>query len=244
MSKPLVYGIITARGGSKSVPKKNIREIAGKPMIAWTVLSALKAKGIDRLICSTDSQEIADIAKEYGAEIPFLRPAEHAQDLTPDLPVFVHALEWFRDNEGKVPDMVVHLRPTGPLRTAEDIDAAIDLLSAHPEADSVRCVAEAELHPLKTYSITERGELRPFIPESVFGLHEAYNMPRQKLPKAYASYAYLSTIWSKTILEKQSMSGEKILAGIVPRANTLDIDSPEDFEVVRVMLERRQSSQA
>lgn len=240
---PKVYGIVTARGGSKSIPKKNIKEICGKPLIAWTIEAAKRAKNIDRLICDTDSEEIAAIAKEYGAEIPFMRPAEFAQDLTPDLPVFVHALNWFREHEGAVPDAVVHLRPTGPMRTTEDIEAAIDLLLAHPEADSVRCVAEAPLHPLKTYSLDVEGYLQPFIPESVSGMKEPYNMPRQALPKAYASLAYLSVIWSKTILEQNSMTGKRFLGQIVPFENTVDINDPVDFEVARIVLGMRLEKQ-
>ncbi len=235
---PLVYGIITARGGSKSIPKKNIKEICGKPLIAWTIEAAKRAHNMDRLICSTDSEEIAEVARAYGAETPFLRPAEFAQDKTPDLPVFEHALGWFQEQEGKIPDAVVHLRPTGPLRTTEDVVGSIELLLAHPEADSVRCVTEAFLHPLKTYAF--QGEyLRPFISEEVSGIPEAYNAPRQILPKAYASVAYLSTIWSRTILEKHSICGTRMIGMIVPEENTPDINGPMDFEYARIALDRR-----
>jgi N-acylneuraminate cytidylyltransferase len=237
-AKPKVYAIVTARGGSKSIPKKNIKEICGKPLIAWTIEAAKRARNIDRLICDTDNEEIAAIAKEYGAEIPFMRPAELAEDLTPDLPVFVHAVKWFGEHEGVTPDAVVHLRPTGPMRTTEDIEAAIDLLLAHPEADSVRCVAEAPLHPLKTYTLGADNYLTPFIPESVSGMKEPYNLPRQALPKAYASLAYLSVIWSRTILEN-SMTGKRFLGQIVPFENTVDINDPVDFEVARVVLAKR-----
>ncbi len=236
--KSTVIGIITARGGSKSVPKKNIKEICGKPLIAWTIESALRAKNMDRLICSTDSEEIAEVARAYGAETPFIRPAEFAQDLTPDLPVFEHALGWLQEQEGSVPDAVVHLRPTGPMRTSEDIEAAIDLLLAHPEADSVRCVAEAPLHPVKTYKF-EGERLLPFVPDEVVGIVEAYNQPRQKLPKAYASLAYLSTIWSRTILDGHSICGKHIIGMIVPEINCADINGPLDFEFARVVLAQR-----
>ncbi len=238
MNKPLVYGIITARGGSKSVPKKNIKEICGKPLIAWTIESALRAKNMDRLICSTDSEEIAEVARAYGAETPFIRPAEFAQDLTPDLPVFVHALEWLKEHEGVSPEAVVHLRPTGPLRTTADVEQAIDLLLAHPEADSVRCVAEAPLHPVKTYKL-DGDRLLPFVPDEVVGMVEAYNQPRQKLPKAYASLAYLSTIWSRTILDGKSICGKHIIGMIVPEINCVDINGALDFEFARVALAQR-----
>lgn len=236
--KPIVYGIITARGGSKSIPKKNIKEMCGKPLIAWTIEAAKRAHGLDRLVLTTDSEEIAEIGRAWGAETPFLRPTEFAGDRTPDLPVFEHALAWFREHEGRVPDMVVHLRPTGPLRTTKDIDDSIALLRVHPEADSVRCVAKAPLHPLKTYRL-EGDRLFPFIPESVSGIPEAYNQPRQALPPAFASLAYLSAIWTRTILDKHSMCGTDIVALVVPEENTLDIDSPLGFELARVALKNR-----
>lgn len=238
-NKPVIFGLVTARGGSKSIPKKNIKEICGKPLIAWTIESAKKSKYLDRVICSTDNEEIAAVAKQFGAEVSFLRPVEFAQDATPDLPVFEHALRWFLENEKILPDIIVHLRPTGPLRTTEDIDAAIELLLSHPEADSIRCVAKAPLHPLKTYRLDEKNYLQPFVPESVYGIPEAYNKPRQQLPKAYASLGYLSVIWSKTILELHSMCGTKILGLEVPEENAIDIDSPIDFIVAEAALSRR-----
>ena len=237
------YGIITARGGSKGIPRKNIKDIAGKPLIAWTIESAKRAKRLDRVILTTDDEEIAAIGRQYGAEVPFLRPAEFAQDATPDLPVFLHVLEWLKEHEGAMPDAVAHLRPTGPLRRAEDIDAAVDLLAAHPEADSLRCVAPAPLHPMKTYRI-EGDRLVPFIPVDVFGIPEPFNAPRQSLPPAYASLGYLSVIRSKTMVEKRSMTGDPILAQVIRLEDAVDIDSPEDFELARIALEARLAGKA
>src|SRR5215207_6350228 len=115
--------IIPARGGSKGVPRKNLRLLGGRPLIQWSILAAQSARTLDRFIVSTDDPEIADAARSLGAEVPFLRPAEFAQDDTPDLPVFRHALEWFAENEGYEPDAVVHLRPTLSFRPADLIDA-------------------------------------------------------------------------------------------------------------------------
>ncbi|TAK04874.1 acylneuraminate cytidylyltransferase family protein [Patescibacteria group bacterium] len=239
-AKPLVYGLITARGGSKSVPKKNIKDLCGKPLIAWTIEAAKSAPSIDRLVCSTDSEEIAAVAREFGAETPFLRPAEFAQDLTPDLPVLEHALTWFRDNEGKMPDLLVHLRPTSPLRVSADIERAVALLQAHPEADSLRCVAKAPHHPMKTYRLdADGGMLQPFIPESVYGIPEPYNAPRQALPKAYASLGYLSVIRPRTVLELHSTCGKNIVGMIVDADNAIDIDSAIDFEMARIAMAQR-----
>lgn len=242
-ARPVVYGIITARGGSKSVPKKNIKELLGKPLIAWTIEAAKKAPSLDRIICSTDSEEIAEIAKHFGAEVPFFRPPEYAEDNTPDFPVFEHALSWFEEHEQKIPDAVVHVRPTCPLKTPEDIEAAIALLLAHPEADSVRCVAEVPHHPLKMYRFN-RGFLEPFVPEHVYGIREPHGQPRQALPKAYASFAYLSAVWSRTIREQQSLSGKKMLGLVVSEENVFDINTALDFEIATVLLRARLAKRA
>src|SRR4051794_19542770 len=125
-----VIALIPARGGSKGIPRKNVVEIAGKPLIAWSILQALESTRITRVVVSTEDGEIAAVAEEWGAEVPFVRPAEHAGDLSPDIDVVRHALEFFAEHESSVPELVVHLRPTGPVRRVADIDAAVDLLRA------------------------------------------------------------------------------------------------------------------
>lgn len=233
-----VYGIITARGGSKGVPGKNIKDLCGKPLIAWTIDEAKKSKLIDRLVLTTDDEAIAEVGRRYGAETLFMRPKELAEDLTPDLPVFEHALRWFEQHEGSIPDAVVHLRPTGPLRTVEDIDAGIELLLDHPEVDSVRALYPAPHHPLKTYRL-EGNKVFPFVPDEVYGIPEAYNAPRQILPKAYAASGYVSMIWSRTILDGKSMTGKNFLGYEVEKKNVCDIDSPIDFEIARMRMQER-----
>jgi len=140
-----ILALIPARGGSKGVPRKNIKPFCGKPLIAWTIEEAKKSAHITRIVVSTDDEEIAQVAKEYGADVPFMRPREIARDDTPDLPVFMHALRTLAQ-ERYEPRLVVHLRATGPLRVASDIDRGIALMLAHPEADSVRAVTKAPLH--------------------------------------------------------------------------------------------------
>src|SRR3954469_2165589 len=132
-----VLALIPARGGSKGIPRKNVIDIAGKPLIAWSIEHALAAARVTRVVVSTDDEEIASVAAAWGADVPFLRPAEFAQDLSPDIDVFRHALE-FLARESYTPEMVVHLRPTGPVRRVDDIDAAIGLLASDPDADAVR----------------------------------------------------------------------------------------------------------
>ena len=154
MVKPEVLAIIPARGGSKGIPRKNIKDFAGHPLIAYQhCRRAAVVAAVTRVIVSTDDEEIAAVARECGAETPFLRPAEFAQDQTLDLPVFQHALEWLAGHEGYHPDIVVQLRPTSPVRPPELVDEAVELLLAHPEADSVRGVVPAGQNPHKMWRI-------------------------------------------------------------------------------------------
>ena len=126
---PQILAIIPARSGSKSVKNKNIRLIDGKPMIAYSIEHALKTPEIDRVIVSTDSEEYANIAREYGADVPFIRPAQYATDDALDIDVFRHALWYLKENEGYEPDIVVHLRPTYPIRNIEDISKTIQMMT-------------------------------------------------------------------------------------------------------------------
>lgn len=234
-----VLAIIPGRGGSKGVPGKNIKEMCGKPLIAWSIETTKQSKYITRTIVTTDDEAIAAAGREWGAEVPFMRPAEFALDTTPDLPVFVHALNWLRDNENYVPDIVVHLRINSPLRTVEDIDKGIQMMMANMEADAVRAVIKAPLHPLKAYKLEDDGRLLPFVPEEVYGIHEPYNMPWQALPKAYTTGGYLTVLKPATILEKHSMSGEHFVGFVVDEKNVVDIDTPEQFELARFRMQQR-----
>ncbi len=149
MVKPEVLAIIPARGGSKGIPRKNIRNFAGYPLIAYSIAAGLQAKYITRVIVSTDDEEIAAVARQYGAETPFLRPVEIAQDNSTDLPLFEHALQWLNSNEGYHPEIVVQLRPTSPLRPLTLVDDAVKLLLETPTADCVRGVVSAGQNPHK-----------------------------------------------------------------------------------------------
>lgn len=238
-----IIALIPARGGSKRIPRKNIVDVGGKPFIAWTIEAAKKSRFISRIIVSTDDLEIAEVAKKYGAEVPFMRPKEISEDLTPDLPVFEHLLKWCKEKEGTVLDIVAHLRVnTGLFRTSEDIDKGIELLLAHPEYDSVRALIPAPLHPLKTYRL-EGNTLAPFVPQDVAqklsGVREPFNEPVQKLPKAYAAAGYFSAIRPRAILDGHSMTGKRVLGYMVPAKNALDIDEPEELAFARFLLSQR-----
>ena len=147
MSKTESLALIPARAGSKSIPNKNIQPFHGHPLLAYSIAAAQQADSVSRVIVSTDSEEIAAIAREYGAETPFLRPTEFAQDDTEDFPVFEHALNWLAENEDYHPDIVVQLRPTSPVRPSGLIDQAIATLLDHRDADSLRGVVLAGQNP-------------------------------------------------------------------------------------------------
>lgn len=231
-----VLGLIPARGGSKRIPKKNIKEMFGKPLISWTIDEAKKSKYIDRLITSTDSEEIASIAKKCGSEVPFMRPAELAEDTVRDFPVFDHALTWLKEHEQYVPDIVVLLRPTSPLRTVADIDGALELLAAHPEADSVRTVTAPEQSPYKMFKVRDDGFLEPLL--TIPGEPEAFEMPTQKLPRTYKRVGYVDCVWSRTVTVKSSVSGERILPLILEGAEN-GVDTMQMWERCEHLLEKR-----
>jgi len=236
-----VLALIPARGGSKSIPRKNIRPFAGHPLIAYSIAAGLCAETVTRVIVSTDDEEIALISRRYGAETPFLRPAEFSQDNTPDLPVFQHALRWLREHEGYQPEIVVQLRPTSPFRRTRHIDEAVYRLMERPDADSVRTVCIPFQNPFKMWKIGADGLMQPLIP-SVEGADasrhvEPYNMPRQALPEVYWQTGYVDAAWADTLMKKDSMTGERILPLVIDPSEWIDIDSPDDWRRAERLLE-------
>ncbi len=224
-----VLALIPARGGSKSVPRKNVMLIAGKPLIAHSILQAQASERINRVIVSTDDDEIAKVARQWGAELPFRRPAVFAQDYSPDIDVFRHALRWLNEWEGYVPDLVVHLRPTGPVRRAELIDQAIELLAAHPEADAVRSVSLAQQTPYKMWHITPEGFLEPVL--QIADQPDSQSLPRQRLPLVYWQNGYVDVIRPRAILEKNSMWGDCALPFVIDE-QLFELDYPENIPAI------------
>jgi CMP-N-acetylneuraminic acid synthetase len=229
-----VMALIPARGGSKSIPRKNILPFAGHPLIAYSIAAALAADTIQRVILSTDDKEIAAVARDYGAETPFLRPDEYSRDDTPDLPVFQHALEWLREKENYLPEIVVQLRPTSPFRRTWHIDQAVRRLVERPEADAVRTVCQPFQNPFKMWQINPDGFMQPLVET---GLSEAYNLPRQALPQVYWQTGYVDAAWRDTIMVKNSMTGDQILPLVIGPDEWIDIDSPEDWQRAERLLE-------
>lgn len=230
---PEVLAIIPARGGSKSIPRKNIRMLGGHPLVTYSIAAGLMAQTVTRLIVSTDDLEIAGICREYGADVPFVRPAELALDATPDLPVFQHAMNWLKEHENYRPDIVVHVRPTSPLRPPTLIDEAVQMLRDCPSADSVRGVGLPEQTPYKMWQPGEDGFLKPLLTD---GKGESYNLPRQALPIVYWHTGHIDVIRYQTLMEKHSMSGDRILPILVAPLYCTDIDTEDDWAYTEWLL--------
>ena len=223
-----ILAIIPARGGSKSIPRKNIRPLAGHPLIAYSIAAALGSQSVTRTIVSTDDEEIAAVARQYGAETPFLRPAEFAQDQTTDLPVFQHALQYLGEHESYFPEIVVQLRPTSPIRPPDCVEAAMKILREHAEADSVRGVVPAGQNPFKMWRFNEAGQMVPLL--SVPGIAEPYNAPRQALPATYWQTGHVDAFWAKTVHGQGSLSGKVIYPLLLDQRYTIDIDTLKDWK--------------
>jgi CMP-N-acetylneuraminic acid synthetase len=221
-----ILALIPARGGSKGIPGKNIKPLGGHPLIAYSIAAAKGSTLVTRTIVSTDDAKIAAVAKAYGAEVPFLRPEELAQDNTRDHPVFQHALEYLAKEEDYHPEIVVQLRPTSPFRPPDLVDTAIRSLLDHPEATSVRGVVPSKQNPYKMWKIRETGQMAPLLESD---LPEPYNMPRQELPPTFWQTGHIDVIRSKTILEG-SMSGQAILACEIDPTFAVDLDHILDWE--------------
>jgi N-acylneuraminate cytidylyltransferase len=221
-----ILALIPARGGSKGIPGKNIKNLGGHPLIAYSVAAAQESSLVTRTIVSTDDPGIAEAAREYGAEVPFLRPEDLAQDTTLDLPVFQHALEWLAEQEDYHPQIVVQLRPTSPFRPPDLVDRAIRILLDHPEASSVRGVVPSKQNPYKMWRVGEEGQMTPVLESD---LTEPFNMPRQELPPTFWQTGHIDAIRCEAILAG-SMSGQVIQACEIDPTFSVDLDNALDWE--------------
>lgn len=218
-----ILAIIPARSGSKSIPNKNIRPFNGKPMLCHSIEHAKQSKLINRIILSTDSEMYADIGRQYGAEVPFLRPAEYSTDTSLDIEAFHHCLAFLSETEEYHADIVVQLRPTYPIREPSDIDAMIELLMKNPDLDSVRSIALAKEIPYKMWFKNIDGIIDPVMKD----ISECYNMPRQELPQVYYQNACIDVVRGEIILKQKSMSGTKIYG--YEMSKNFDIDTEQEF---------------
>ncbi len=220
--------IIPARGGSKGVPRKNIKMLAGKPLIAWTIEEAKKSKFIDTCIVSTEDEEIKSVAEQWGGNVPFMRPMELAQDDTPGIEPVLHAMKMIPGYE-----YVVLLQVTSPLRTVEDIDGAI-AYCLDRDCESCVSVTETEHSPYWMYRMDEQSCLRPILK---IAKEESYQ--RQKLPKAYQLNGAVYVANVAFVQRERGFIGEGTLGYMMPQERSYDIDTVLDFKVATVLIEQR-----
>ena len=233
-----VLGIIGARSGSKGLPGKNLRPLLGKPLLSWAIGIARNAKHVERVVLSTDSEEYAEVGRRYGADAPFLRPAELASDQAIEFGYIRHALEWLSEHEGYRPDLVVRVCPTAPLIRSEDIDRAIEILVSDEAADSAILMTQAREHPRKVVKIAaDKLHVISYITEK--GSHVAPTN-RQSYEEAYNRQSLPIVSRRKTILELGSQTGEIVRFHVVPQETSLDIDGELDFRIVEQLLAERE----
>ena len=230
-----ILGLITARGGSKGIVGKNCVDVGGKPLIAWTIQAAEESTSIDRLLVSTDDEQIAAVAREYGAEVPFMRPDELAQDYSAHIPVIQHALRWLERDEGALPDFVCLLQPTSPFRTGVQIDDAVALLHK-TGADAVVSVCEAAAHPYMVRKMDEDGRLAPFM--SIPGGY----LRRQDLPLAYELNGAIYLCCASVVMEQGVLMPEGTVGFVMDKESSLDIDTQADLEQARSWLLREKGT--
>ncbi len=223
-----VLGIVTARGGSKGIPGKNLKLLAGKPLLAYTIEAARASGALDRLILSTEDQPIADAARAMWCDVPFLRPRALALDDTPHLPVIQHAVKWMEERVGYRPDAVMTLQPTSPLRQPADIKGAIDLLE-RSGADSVLSVSEvpAHAHPMRALRLDSAGTATLFA--SGEPVRKRVNR-RQDLPEAWAMNGAIYVCLTHLLFaDEPSLYGDRVMAYKMPAHRSVSIDDMDDW---------------
>lgn len=226
--------VVPARAGSKGLPGKNTRLLGGKPLLVHSIEYSLRCTLVRRTVVSTDSEETAQIARSFGADVPFLRPTEHAQDLVQDYPVMRHALETLEEIYDERIDAIVLLRPTSPLRAEGLIERAVALIETHPDWSSVRAVAPISEHPYRMWVLTP-----PYMEGFIRDIEEPYNKPRQIIPELHVQTGDLEVIRRETLLEECSASGRRIVPLMLSEWDRVDIDHPEDLRQAERVLTQR-----
>ena len=225
-----VLAIIPARGGSKGLPGKNIKELCGKPLIAWSIEHAKSCSDIDRIVVSTDDREIAEVAKKYGAEAPFMRPAELANDTASTIDVIFHAINWLKKHEDYRQEYILLLQPTSPLRTIEDIEGAVQKLK-DKGAQAVVSVCETDHHPWWSNILPEDGNMKDFLKPEIL------NKRRQDLPVFYRLNGAIYLADTDYLYKCNGFLGPNTFAYKMPKSRSVDIDSDVDFKLAQLLLE-------
>ena len=232
-----MIAIIPARSGSKGVPGKNIKLLGGIPLFAFSIIAAKMMPSVSRVIVSTDSEEYAQIAKANGAEVPFLRPNEISGDKSTDFDLFLHALNWFKENENLIPEYILHLRPTTPLRNPQIMEEAVKLFLENKNlASSLRSGHSAPESPYKWFLKDEnnyfKGLRDDLTPEKV-------NLPRQSFPSVYIPDGYIDILKSSVILDSGTLHGDKMLVFESPFC--VEVDTKDDFEYLEFQIQKEGS---
>ena len=227
-----IVAIIPARSGSKTVSDKNIKNLEKYPLLAYSIAAAKLSNRIERIILSTDSSHYASIAKKFGAEIPFLRPTKYSKDESIDREFLIHAMQWMLKEEGELPEIWVHLRPTTPLREPKIIDEAIDLFLKNSDSTSLRSAHIAPESPLKWF-IKEDKYFKGFIDG------EKSNLPKEMFEQSYVPNGYIDIVRSSTVMNNINIHGKKILGFVSPHA--IEVDSIEEFEYISYLLKKNGS---
>lgn len=227
----IVLAIIPARGGSKGIPRKNIKDLCGKPLIAWTIEEALKSKYIDRLIVSTEDKEIAEISREYAAEVPFMRPKKLSEDDTPGIEALLHCINWLKNNQNYYPDYVCTLQCTSPFRKAKHIDEALGQLFKQ-NADSIIGVCESEVNPYWMKKI-EDGKLIDFMVNSKLYIR------RQDLPIIYRLNGALYIGKTDVLLKNRNWYTNNTLPYVMTSEDSIDIDTALDFKFAKWIMKEK-----
>lgn len=223
-----IMGIIPARGGSKGLPRKNIRSLLGKPLIAWTIEQALSSKYIDRVIVSTEDKEIAETSKKYGAEVPFMRSKELSSDDAKVIDVVTHVINKL-EMSNNFYDVIILLQPTSPLRTSKDIDNSVELLFLQ-NAQAIISVCDVEHHPYWTNILPSGGCMKDFLKPEII------NKNRQDLPIFYRLNGAIYLAYSDYLKAHRNFFGEKTYAYIMPKERSIDIDYEIDFKLAEILL--------
>lgn len=229
-----ILAFIPARAGSQRIQNKNRKPLCGKPLLAYTIEAAKKSQYINRTVVSTNSDEIAGIARQYGAEVPFLRPDEISAADSTEMEFFDHALKWFRENENYEPDLIVLLYPTSPFRKTASIDRAIEEILRHPEADSLRSIKKCSEHPYKMW-VKEGEYLKSFVGNA--GCKDMHTLSYHLLPEVYIQNASIYITKLSTIINKRSPTGDIIIPFLMDESESIDINNPNDFMFAEMIME-------
>lgn len=229
--------LIPARGGSKGVVKKNIQILRKYPLIAYSVVAARLSTQIDRVIVTTDSQEIAEVALKYGAEIPFIRPKEYATDVSGDIAFVEHFIKFAAENEGTIPEYIVHLRPTTPLRDVEIMDRAILECKRNKDCCSLRSGHKASESPYKWFLKNKDGYFKPLSDKIT---NDEANLGRQSFPDVYIPDGYVDVLKSDYIIQNDILHGKNMLGYESPYCQ--EVDTLDDLELLRYELNKNQSA--